>query len=484
MGPPDCLSTGEPPNYAMERTAHSFRQVMRHWVSKNGGVGRHGRRAAAHRRCSTDRGVGEMTGCARATVALMFVLAARTHATAGPARSVWADFADRARLFCAATTGSALLTVVDMNADGRDELLLSHSKLCDPGYCRWFVYSPLSTAGHVLYVGEESFEPGRVRLTAGTHQLCGCWKHGDAEKEQCTALEFNELVAYEVTPCQLTSASAERDEVLQLQADGVCASAPKRTAWVAATGGRLRQVRVPDVGRLEVQEYPDARMVLSLVQKLETKAVDTFDGLGKLSGLGAAATPAIPSLLCLIQEQVPNTPVPHGGDADLRMTIETLSSIGPAIIPPIVEVLDSPCGTPVGRRTDGRGCRIAMPLDHGDREYCAWVRSWLADALAALDPSVVPQLVAAFQMSGRGRPYLADVFGAFGKQGVAAIPVLAEALNDGDAPLRVRCATALGRMGPAAAMALPRLRGLTEDADPQVRAAVNDAVARIERRER
>jgi hypothetical protein len=431
---------------------------------------------------SADHVGGDVRPHAQAVVALALVLTGGTHASAEPTRSLWTDFDDRARLFCSVTTGSAYLTLVDMNADGRDELLLSHSQLCQARYCSWFVYSPLSTAGHVLYVGQDFFELGRVRLAAETRRLCGCWNDGDDGKEQCTSLEFDELVAHEVTPCRLKDASVLDGGILQLRADEVCASAPRRAAWVETAGRRSREARVPDVASLEVEPYPDEQMVLSLVHNLETGAILGFNGLAKLRNLGAAATPAIPGLLCLIQEEVPNTPVAHGGDTGLRDAAETLTSIGPAIIPPIVQALDSPCGAPVGRKTDGRGCRLGLPLDQEDREYCDWVRSWLAGALGGLDPTVVPELIAAFRRSGPARPYLADVLGGFGNQGVAAIPLLVDALGDRDTILRARCATALGNIGPAAAAALPRLRTLAEDADHQLRAAAADAVARIERR--
>jgi hypothetical protein len=410
------------------------------------------------------------------------MLSGSTRASAETFRGLWADFTDRAGLSCLATTGSAFLTLVDINADGRDEMLLSHSQLCQARYCSWFVYSPLSTAGHVLYVGQEFFERGRVRLAAGAHELCGCWNDGDVDREQCTSLEFNELVGHEVRPCRLKNAPDLNGRILQLQVDGTCSTAPTRAAWIDPSGGRPEEGRVPEFGKIEVDEYPDEQMVLSLVHDFETGVVSEFDALTKLRSLGAAATPAIPGLLCLIQEGVPDTPVAHGGDSGLREAAETLTSVGPAIIAPLVRALDLPCGAPVGRKTDGRGCRLGVPSGQEDQEYCDWVRNWLASALGGLGPMVVPELADAFRRSGRGRPYLCDVLGNLGNQGIAAVPLLVDALDDADGTVRVRCANALGKIGPAAVAAVPRLRMLAEDVDPQVRAAANYAVAQIQRR--
>jgi hypothetical protein len=154
----------------------------------------------------------------------------------------------------------------------------------------------------------------------------------------------------------------------------------------------------------EMSAQSDKAAVLALARDLERNTYRQSDALNQLRQLGRNAAPAIPSLLCLVEMDIEKTAVPHGGDVAVREATEVLAAIGPQIIPPILEVFSAPCGRPVGKTAAGRPCRLKL-RDEGDRpEYCEWVRGWLADALAGLDSSVIPDLIVSwFSVNVTGR---------------------------------------------------------------------------------
>jgi HEAT repeat protein len=235
--------------------------------------------------------------------------------------------------------------------------------------------------------------------------------------------------------------------------------------------------------------------VLALARDLESNTYRRTDALNQLRELGRNAAPAIPSLLCLVEMNVEATAVPHGGNLDLREATETLSTIGPQIIPPILEVFSAPCSSPVGKTVAGRPCRLRLRDETMRPEYCGMVRSWLAGALAGLDSSVVPDLLAAYRSSSsRHRPWLARAIGSFGEPASPGMPrapsdiehnwssavqLFMTDLRADDPELRVACADALGSIGPPAREAAPVLRLLAAGDDRQLRVAAQLALKKI-----
>lgn len=122
-------------------------------------------------------------------------------------------------------------------------------------------------------------------------------------------------------------------------------------------------------------------------------------------------------------------------------------------------------------------------LDHDDPV----VRAAACKALADLDEqSAVPKLISALQdESPVVRAAAARALGEFGRLAEAAVHPLREALgakqNRGAADVCREAATALGRIGPAAAAAESDLINLRYDEDPDVRKAASEALQRIQR---
>jgi hypothetical protein len=73
---------------------------------------------------------------------------------------------------------------------------------------------------------------------------------------------------------------------------------------------------------------------------------------------------------------------------------------------------------------------------------------------------------------------------ALQKIGVRAVPLLIEALKSDDRRRKNRAAKTLGRIGPAARMAMPELQQLVEAGTPAVRMAARSALRRISQRAR
>ncbi len=86
----------------------------------------------------------------------------------------------------------------------------------------------------------------------------------------------------------------------------------------------------------------------------------------------------------------------------------------------------------------------------------------------------------AFSEAGPGGPYLAAAIGSFKEGAAAAIPLLVEGLTAPEPTLKLQCVRALEQIGPRAKEALPKLRALVDDPDPQVQGAASRAIQAIE----
>jgi HEAT repeat protein len=112
------------------------------------------------------------------------------------------------------------------------------------------------------------------------------------------------------------------------------------------------------------------------------------------------------------------------------------------------------------------GARAAVPgllaAEAAMVESRSWARHLLGIALRELAPLVVPDLVAAFRSGGRALRRRAAELLAEANHATEALPALVEALSDPDVELRCLATRALAGVGPAAVPALLDVLGRTE----------------------
>jgi HEAT repeat protein len=108
-------------------------------------------------------------------------------------------------------------------------------------------------------------------------------------------------------------------------------------------------------------------------------------------------------------------------------------------------------------------------------------RTAAAEALLLVGPTAadVPALVRLLKdPSGPGKAAAATALGRIGPAAKDAVPRLADALTDGDAAVRAAAAEALGRIGPAALPAAAKLKEAART-DPATAAAVRKALDKL-----
>lgn len=156
-----------------------------------------------------------------------------------------------------------------------------------------------------------------------------------------------------------------------------------------------------------------------------------------IGAFGSEARAAIPALIKALSDNGPQVAV---------TARRALTRIGPKAVPALTAALEK---------------------ENND------VRWWAAQALGEIGPSAaaaIPALIAALHdrseaVRDTGAPE------ALGKIGPAAIPALLVALRDADAFVRAGAVRALGRMGPPAKTAVPRLLELLNDRNQPVKTA-------------
>jgi HEAT repeat protein len=121
------------------------------------------------------------------------------------------------------------------------------------------------------------------------------------------------------------------------------------------------------------------------------------------------------------------------------------------------------------------GAEAAVPLARSLRTGDASYRADAASALAWM--SSFAQAAAPILIERLGVPKTDEIDDALVAIGASAVPALCEQLKRPDVPLRARVARILGRIGPAAAEAAPRLTSFLEDHDLRIESA--DALDRI-----
>ena len=81
---------------------------------------------------------------------------------------------------------------------------------------------------------------------------------------------------------------------------------------------------------------------------------------------------------------------------------------------------------------------------------------------------------------GEARYQAALALRDLGSQAQPAIPALIQACDDPEVRVRICCVRALGRIGPAASNAIPRLQAMLKDESSMVQQAATEAIQRIE----
>lgn len=131
----------------------------------------------------------------------------------------------------------------------------------------------------------------------------------------------------------------------------------------------------------------------------------------------------------------------------------------------------------LGTNADGALSELNRAL--GDTEPA--VRSEAVGALKEIGSAAVPHLAQALEQSdSHVRVYAADVLGRMGPGAALAVPALTRTLQDKDPTVRAQAAIALRRIGRQAAAAVPALIQNLEDGDPVARMNAQMALMEIE----
>jgi hypothetical protein len=180
----------------------------------------------------------------------------------GPPVPIWGHFLDHAQVLCG-EKASSLLMLLDLDADGSDEILLAHSSHCGSGGCPWLVYTPTDVTGNVQYAGSVGF--GLVAFSQASRVLLGSWHMSASDSVQtCWRLEQRELLVLPAEECSrvpwapahLTGEDRYRwiraHEPLRLAARDECGDAPESQDWVEAYRRPFNPQRIPNLRRMYV----------------------------------------------------------------------------------------------------------------------------------------------------------------------------------------------------------------------------------------
>lgn len=204
--------------------------------------------------------------------------------------------------------------------------------------------------------------------------------------------------------------------------------------------------------------------------------------LARFEGEAAAALPALNRVL---------ESSDHASRLWARYAIARITDDLPAHLPVFIEALTDrttlfPGMAAAALAGFGPVAAPAVPqliheLQDADAEY----RWSAAGALAAIGPAALAALPALIHTlvdkDEKVRWYAAWALGEIGSAAKDAVPALIAALNDIDDDVRGYAARALGNIGgPACAVALPALRALQADENPNLESAATEALALLE----
>jgi HEAT repeat protein len=183
-----------------------------------------------------------------------------------------------------------------------------------------------------------------------------------------------------------------------------------------------------------------------------------------LAALGPAAEPAVPALIQRL---------PDEAEEVRQASLEALGRIGPPAVPALAEILQQ---RDTRRMADRLQERMAIKdwleridLEAYQREPLKALRNVQWHFSHALDDRVETVHHAA-----------ATALGKIGPPAGIAVPVLLESLGDRDSRVRQAVAAALGQIGPEARAALPALAGKLADPSEAVRKTGADALGKID----
>ena len=235
-----------------------------------------------------------------------------------------------------------------------------------------------------------------------------------------------------------------------------------------------------------MNDTAQAKRIESLIRALKDLQVSVvWNATRELARFGAAATGALPALNDVLQSS------DHASRLWARYAIARITGDLPAHLHVFIAALTDRTALFPGMAAAalaGFGPVAAPAVPHLIREMQdadAEYRWSAAGALAAIGPAAVeavPSLsVALDDPDEKVRWYAAWALGEIGPAAADAVPALIAALNDIDDDVRGYAAHALGNIGgPASHVALPALRALQSDDNPNLYIAATEALARLE----
>jgi N-acyl-D-amino-acid deacylase len=295
------------------------------------------------------------------------------------------------------------------------------------------------------------------------------------------------------------------------------AAVPQLIEFLSDKEQGLREVATVTLGRLGPAAVPALLDALQAkVPEVRERAADALGRIGAQRALGDTVPQAVAALTVALGDGVP----PVRGTAALA-----LGQIGPAAksaIPRLSALLDDKLGgvrrdAAIGLGGVGPAAREAVPklaaalgdtsadvrvkaaralgevgtaddsttdaLRRALQDPDGVVRVAAASALGQLGAPAIPHLAAALAdtdpvLCRRAAESLGRAAASAGKP--AAVEALASAAKHRDAGVRWRAAQSLGAIGLAAKPALPALRRLLNDGDPEVRSKAVEAIQRID----
>jgi HEAT repeat protein len=234
-----------------------------------------------------------------------------------------------------------------------------------------------------------------------------------------------------------------------------------------------------------MDESTQAQRIERLIRALKDLQVSVvWNATRELARFEAAAISALPALNAALQSS------DHASRLWARYAIARITGDLPAHLPFFIEALPDrttlfPGMAAAALAGFGPVAAPAVPqlireLQDADAEY----RWSAAGALAAIGPAAMEALPALIDTLNdpdeKVRWYSAWALGEIGAGATAAVPALTAALDDIDDDVRGYAARAIGNIGGhAAEVALPGLRALQADENPNLRSAATEALDRL-----
>jgi HEAT repeat protein len=257
---------------------------------------------------------------------------------------------------------------------------------------------------------------------------------------------------------------------------------------------------VPEGAGSDPKEVKDERAVAALIAVLRTEQDpdDRTRAIVKIGALGPKAKAAIPILIEILKSpsSYPNGWLSLGSGRATSgvpsLVAQTLVKIGPASVPPLVDVFRSSRCSKQARLTAVWTLTLMKPAeavpaipsllrilkdpDKEIREKALWVFEVIGPRARVAIPSIRKALN---DPSSRVRLSAARALYQVDPRNQATIPALIKCLKDRDSWTRCGAATALGSIGSKAAPAVAALTEALQEEDSDIRRAVASALGWI-----